>query len=309
MKDFNSLPEFIAYFNTPEKCREYLVQKRWGGTPACVYCGCIVTTKPDKRHRWKCGGCGNRFSVTAGSIFQDTKLPLPKFFAAIYLATFHSKGISSVQLGKDLAITQKSAWHVLHRIRELVKQTKPAALKGTVQMDTTWIGGKETNKHRDRKVYPPTPKGIKAEVFGMIEQGGRVYARSVMDSKRKTLIDIVRANVEIGTTIYTDEAHQFKTLSENYTHDVVQHSIKEYQRGPVGTQAIENYWSHLKRFIGGTHHFVSAKHLDRYCDQASWIMNNRQQGIQDRFDCALVRCNSISLTFKALTSGPKHTPA
>ena len=183
--DFKNLKELFQHFNNENVCREYLEMQRWNGKVTCPYCkheGKMYRIENGKRH--KCGNptCHKKFSVTVGTVFENTKIPLSTWFGALYLCTAHKKGISSLQLGRDLSVTQKTAWFMLHRIREMLRTDAPEMLKGTVEIDETYMGGKEKNKHLGKKkndVVRENYNPAKTPVVGMIERGGKVYAKKV----------------------------------------------------------------------------------------------------------------------------------
>lgn len=253
---FKSLPQLLDHFKEESTCIEYYEKLRWGTEPACPHCGSV---KPYKTNRgWKCSDkdCHKKFTVKVGTIFENSKIPFRIWFAAIWLCTEHKKGISSVQLGIDLGITQKTAWFVLHRIREMLKEKAPQMLgeNKMVEADEAYIGGKEQNKHlrkrrslEDKNVTnegkPYTPKKT---IIGLIERDGKVVLKYVPDATSKNMVPFIEKHVPQDATIYTDEAAVYKKLKRTYKHDSVKHALNIYVEGQVHTNTIENFWSILK---------------------------------------------------------------
>ncbi len=302
MFDFDSLFGLMEAFPDEQSCIDHLRSIRWRDGEFCPYCGSNRVHHFSDRKTFKCGECRQRFSIKVGTIFENTKLPLRKWFMAIWLITNHPKGIASVTLAKDLKITQKTAWFVLHRLRHAARTNSfNAPLKGDVEADSTFVGGKEKNKHaKDRKGGTQGGAG-KAIVLGMIERDGELRAEHVRDHKAKTVQGKVRTNVAKGSAVLTDEDASFVGLGDAYTHLSVNHSKGEYVRlgGFVHTNSIESVWALLKRQIIGIHHWVSPKHLQRYVDEMSWRFNRRDMKVTPRMN-DLFACVEGRLTYKAL---------
>mgnify|MGYP001766602935 CR=1 FL=1 len=304
IKSFDSLYDLFEAFPDEQACVDHLRAIRWRDGEFCPHCGGGRIYCFSDRKTFKCGDCRQRFSIKVGTIFEDTKLPLRKWFAAIWMITNHPKGIASTTLAKDLKITQKTAWFVLHRLRHAARAPSfNAPLKGVVEADTTFVGGKEKNKHAaDRKGGTQGGAG-KDVVLGIVEREGELRATHVPNAKGATLKGEVRANVETGATVMTDEDRAFVGLDATHPHHAVNHSAGEYARmgGFVHTNTIESVWALLKRQIIGVHHWVSSKHLQRYVDEMSWRFNRRDLKPSPRMN-ELFGCVEGRLTYKVLTA-------
>ena len=284
---FNSLIQIADYFNTEDKCKQAIAQERWGdGEAVCPYCGCTHTYMTAEG-RYICKECASHFSVTVGTIFENTKVSLRKWFLAMYLVSSHKKGVSSHQLARDIKVTQKTAWFMLHKIRGLYGQSDETVLGGTVEMDEMYLGGRETNKHQDKHVEGTQGRSTKTKtpIFGMQQRNGNVVAMKVENTQGATLMPIVEQFVEPGATTYTDEATIYNKLTENgYIHQFVNHSQREYVRASdIHTNSIEGFWAHFKRVIFSTYHMVSKDYLQRYIDEQVYRWNTRKESASFRF--------------------------
>lgn len=284
IEQFSSVIDLIRHFDTEAKCAEYLAVKRWNGNPVCVKCGHgSVYTLKGKTARYKCAACREQFSVRVGTIFEASPIKLMTWFLAIYLVTAHKKGISSHQLARDLNVTQKTAWFMLHRIRYAMGMEPSEQLDGTVEIDETYVGGKETNKPLSKRAKGMHGGKGKAAVLGMLDRDGALMAFHVPDTEKKTLLPIIKAAVEKGSTICTDEFPGYTSLRRVYDHQTVKHSAEEYVRGAIHTNSIEGFWSLLKRGIVGIYHFTSEKHLQKYVDEFVHRYNTRTMHDSNRF--------------------------
>lgn len=305
MKQFASILEFQKHFDTDEKCREFLEQQRWGNEPACPFCGSLNNTRLKNGKRFQCNEkqCRNKFSVTVGTVIESSKIPLTKWFLAMYILSNHSKGISSLQLSIWLGVTQKTAWFLNHRIREMLKENDPELLKGIVEVDESIIGGRLKNIHKKKRKFL-TKYSNKTMVFGAVEREGKVITKIVDSTKAEDLIKAVRENVEQGAVMVTDENPSYNQLEKEYQHVKVHHGKEIYVIGAGHTNTIEGFWNLLKKQINGIHHSVSPKHLQRYCNEAAYRYN-RKLSLQDtRFSNILLN-SERRLKYKDLISKTK----
>lgn len=282
---FDSLFSVMEYFTTDQICKQTIAQSRWSdGDVVCPYCGghhCHLC----KDNRYLCKHCNHKFNVTVGTIFENTKISLRKWFIAMYLISSHKKGIASHQLARDIKVTQKTAWFILQKVRTLYGQTVNE-LSGEVECDEAYIGGREKNKHESKRTEGTQGRSTKTKtpVFGMIERGGKLVAKKVKNTQGNTLSPIIRQIVKPGSRIFTDEFIGYKSLYDSeYTHAIVHHNAKEFVVGDAYTNSIEGFWGQLKRSIFGIYHFVSAKYLQRYVDEAVFRYNTREDKESVRF--------------------------
>lgn len=316
--EFTSLVSMQAYFSNELTCAQYLEHQRWQGNPICPHCGSEhhYRTKtrfkhPELRDGYKdffCKACRKKYSVLTGSAYESSKIPLRMWLSALYLLSAHKKGISSTQLSRDLGIPQKTAWFMLHRIRETLEEKSPEMLDGVVSSDETFVGGKAKNKQKhkrkeyrtndDRLYYDKTP------VLGIMQYGGPVRCFVLPDVKRESILPILYRTVVPGSTVYTDEWRGYRNIGLDYDHHVVEHSKHQYRNGYATTNNIEGFWGLFKRCILGIYHWVSPKHLQRYCHEISFRYNYRHMSDAERFDFALRNCNDTRLLYKVLTA--KH---
>ena len=283
---FNSLVDIALYFDTPEKCKQAIAQARWGdGDIICPYCGAHHCHKR-KDERYVCRNCNHNFSETVGTIFENTKISLVKWFMAMYLISGHKKGVSSMQIARDIHTTQKTAWYILHKVRSLYAQDDSIALEGEVECDEMYLGGRNKNKHKNKRVAHTQGKSLltKQAIFGMSERIGRTAAFHVPDTKAETLRLYIGQFVADNAQIFTDESKCYYGLKEHgYNHQFVNHSECEFANENVTTNTIEGFWGHFKRMIFGTYHMVSPKYLQRYIDEAVYRWNTRKETEEQRF--------------------------
>ncbi len=300
--NFDSLFALMDAFPDEQACIDHLRSIRWRDGEFCPYCGDNRIYHFSDRKTHKCGACRQRFSIKVGTIFADTKLPLRKWFMAIWMITNHPKGIASTTLAKDLKITQKSAWFVMHRLRHAARTNSfNAPLKGPVESDTTFVGGKEKNKHSADRTGGTQGGAGKAVVLGVIEREGELRAKHIGANSSKFVHDEIKSNVEPMSVLLTDEDRAYVGLGDNYLHLTVRHSMGEYVRGAgfIHTNSIESVWAQLKRQIVGVHHWVSPKHLQKYVDEMAFRFNRRDLKVTPRMN-DLFACVEGRLTYKTL---------
>ena len=285
----------ISRFHSEEKCRAYLEGLRWPEGARCPRCKGSKISRIHKRGQFDCDSCRYQFSVTAGTIFHDSHLPLPKWFAAIYLMCESRKGISANQLKRTLKVAYKTAWYLCHRIRAALKDADTEPLEGTVEVDETWVGGKVKGMGRRYT-------GNKSMVLGAIERGGNIRLTVEKRRNRKTLHKFIEKHAPDAESVYTDDFVAYKGIEDKKTkHESVNHSADEWVRGDVHTNTIEGAFSLFKRSIVGAYHQVSAKHLPAYLDEFEFRFDNRNNPYLFR-DTLLRLIGSGSLKYKDLVA-------
>ncbi|MCL2722733.1 MAG: IS1595 family transposase [Treponema sp.] len=281
---FNSLLELTQTFNTEQKCIEHLEKLRWNDNVISPYDTNSQVYKC-KGNRYKCKNTNKFFNVKTGTLFENSKIGLTKWFFAICLITSHKKGISSRQLAEDIRVTQKTAWFMLHRIRNCYN-IDTDQLANEVEIDETFIGGKNKNRHWDKKIKNSQGRSFKDKipVLGMLERNGNLIAKVVDDTKTKTLLPEIIENIMAGASVMTDEWISYRPLHKIYDHSYIKHNQGEYVNGRVHTNTIENFWSILKRGIVGVYHFATRKHLQKYVNEFVFRYNLKHYNQQDRFN-------------------------
>ena len=319
-----SLQEAVLYFSDANNCIDYLALRRWpDGRVLCPTCGSDKVRFNADRRVWQCSShhLKRQFSIKVGTVMEDSAIPLDKWLMAMWLVTNCKNGISSYEIAKDVKVTQKSAWFMLHRIRLAMQDDAGSKLGGNdneVEADETFVGGSTRNMHKDRKlrIYQersntPNWKAVsknpnKTAVQGILDRDARqIRAKVLPNVKRETLQNEILNNVEFGSKLYTDNSVAYNELASTYAHDVVNHA-QEYVKGRVHTNGLENFWSLLKRTLHGTYHAVEPFHLGRYVDEQVFRFNNRATKDNpltdsDRFDMIVRKIVGKRLTFAALT--------
>ena len=300
---FRSLYDLLDAFPTEESCIIYLECVRWPFKVISPY---------DKRskvyhlgnHKYMCKNTQRVFHVKIGTIFQGTKVPLRKWFLAIWLVTSHKKGISSLQLSRDIHVTQKTAWYMLQKIRKCFICRNEGILKNKVEIDETFVGGKNKNRHWNKRVKKSQGRSFidKTPVLGMLQRKGKVICRVIKNTSRSELTPNILKFIDLSAIIYTDEWQGYNEVSEMYEHYFVDHSRHQYADGDLYTNTIEGFWSLLKRGIIGIYHHLSRKHLQLYVNEFCFRYNTRKISSFSRFNL-LLRNSNYKFTYQQIIAG------
>lgn len=281
-----TLHEAIKYFADEMTCIKFVASLRWeNGEPICPKCNSTENYFLKTRKVWKCKDCKKQYSVKVGTIFEGSPIALDKWLMAIWMIANCKNGVSSYEIHREIGITQKSAWFVLHRIRKAMQDGSFVKLSGEVEADETFVGGLAKNMSKARRESKIKGRGSvgKTAVLGILQRQGNVKAKVIADTTKKTLHKEVLENVESGSNLFTDEWRSYRGLDAEYIHEVINHSISQYVLGNVHTNSIENFWTLLKRTIKGTYVSVEPFHLDNYLNEQTFRFNERKTDNQARF--------------------------
>jgi len=306
METPKTLLEAINFFSDYENCRQFMISVRWSdGVVRCPYCDATKLTYLAKARVYRCYGNHpkQKFSLKVGTIFEDSPIGLEKWLPASWLLSNCKNGISSYELARALGVTQKSAWHMLHRLRKaMTDETGMIGGNGPVECDETFVGGKVKNMHNSKRASSQAKGGNKAIVLGMLERGGRVKAKVIASRKRPHLSPVMTENVEAGAYLITDELPTYSYLETPYMRDVINHTM-QYVNGHIHTNGIENFWSLLKRGLHGTYISVEPFHLDAYVAEQVFRYNNRKDADDfTRFATCIMGIQGKKLTYAELIS-------
>ena len=323
MKGPKTLQQAVQYFTDPENCLSYLAAIRWPDGVVCPTCGSKEVGFTATRRVWECKAkprhARRQFSVKVGTIMEDSPIGLDKWMPVLWLIANCRNGISSWEIHRDLGVTQKTAWFMLHRVR-LAMQGKNAGKlghgSGQVEVDETYIGGKARNMHKAAKAKKLGGKGGgivgKVGVQGILERGGDIRVRVIDNSQRQNVVPAIEENVKRGAHVYTDELRSYFGLASDYAHEVINHA-EMYVDGQIHTNGLENFWSLLKRDLGGTYVSVEPFHLFRYLDEQAFRYNHRKNedgtpmSEADRFNSLCSQIVGRRLTYNELTGKEGET--
>lgn len=307
METPKTLLEAIKFFSDKENCRQFMISVRWAdGIVRCPTCGSEGVTYLATANVYKCKTVHpkQKFSLKVGTVFEDSPIGLDKWLPASWMLSNCKNGISSYELARDLGVTQKTAWFMLHRIRvAMTDETGKIGGNGPIECDETFIGGKIKNMHKSKLVKGQAyqGQGNKAVVMGMLERGGRVKAKVVAGRKKLHIDPVMTENIEAGSHIITDEFNTYGFLSTPYNREVINHAM-EYVNGHIHTNGIENFWSLLKRSLGGTYISVEPFHLDAYVSEQVFRYNNRKDSDDStRFASCMMGIQGKRLTYAEIT--------
>lgn len=330
MNQFNSLIEAVSYFSSEKVALKYLQETRWENGPICPHCDSEHAYRFSDGKRFKCKACQKQFTATIGTIFESSKISLCKWYVAMYLATAHKKGISSHQLARDISVTQKTAWFMLHRIRFALGIEEAVQIDGTVQLDETFVGGKNKNRHTDKKFSGSQGRSFqdKTPIMGMLRQevatvhlrdhkvisGEKVIEKVVVspsfvrlrvvpNTNKESIQPIILENVMPESVIVSDEWIAYRGLEAYFDHRIVDHNIKEYVNANGDTtNALEGFWTCFKRAYHGIYHNMSREHLQFYANEVAFRYNTRRMKSGERLTFAMGRVGHGNLKYKQLIS-------
>lgn len=271
-----NLVTLVERFRSEDACREYLAKLRWPDGITCPRCASDSVSEISTRDQWDCNVCRYRFSVTSGTIFDNTKLDLWKWFATVYLMIESRKGMSASQIQRTLGVTYKTAWFLCHRIREAMRtDDEGPTLFGIVEVDETVVSGRK--RHKERGSRNSWAKKERIWVAGALQRGGQIRLEHIPNVRKSTLHSFIKRHTKPDTeAIYTDELRSYIGIADHDTrHETVRHTADEWVIGDVHTNGVENVWSLLKRSIMGAYHKISIKHLDAYLEELEYRFNNR----------------------------------
>lgn len=298
----------VRYFDA-HRAQEYVRSIKWPNGPVCEKCGSVNVGEIRSRARFQCRDCRKQFSLTTGTIFESTHLPLEKWCVAVWMILNCRNGVSSCEIARTIGCKQQSAWHVLHRVRAVIAQCHDGKLSGTIEADSTFVGGLVKNMHADKRAKfggaGKKATGTNKTIVHAVRERTTGHVRAVVidNETTDTLREMIDANVEPGSRLTTDAWPAYRRLRDTYDHDYVNHQGGEYVRGDVHTNGCENFFNNLRRTLKGTYIKATPKHLDAYVNECVYRFNIRNDSEWTRFDGAMRRIVGKRLTYADLTDG------
>lgn len=304
-----SIYNLMKIYDTEDKCREFFIKARWGKNIECPHCG--NNPKTGKKiyklangplaGDFRCNACGKKFSVRTNSFMSKSTIPYSKWLMAIYFVTGHKKGISSMQLARNIGVTQKTAWFMIQRIFNIVNPEN-TVLKGVVEVDETYVGGKEKNKHKSRKTLNHNKiAGDKVAILGMIERGGKLVLKRFEKINRANIQSLIDLHIDKQAIVNTDESPIYKGALNGRTRQMVNHKAGIYGIGDITTNRIEGVFSHFKRMINGVHIFVTSGHIQKYADMFCFRRDTMNMLEFDRMELLLNSMNDTRIMYNQVS--------
>ncbi len=297
-----TLIEAVTYFADSRTCVEFMKNLHWpDGNVTCPRCGSAHVKELGTRQVWKCYGCKKQFSAKVGTCFEQSPISLSKWLLALWVIMNAKNGVSSCEISRAIGVTQKTAWFMMHRLREAMANGTFKKLTEVCEADETYVGGSRSNWTKRKRATIPLTYDHKTPVIGIVERGGEVRANVLADTQIETIQGELKKNVDDGAVLYTDDSQVYNGLGHTYWHQTVNHTRKEYVRGDVSTNTIEGFFGLFKRCVRGTYIHLSPFHLDRYLQEQCLRYNMRKSNDKNRFEQVATQVIGCRLTWKELT--------